>query len=165
MPGTVNCTCVVRRGACYALPAQPIPRVEVTMEELKIIGVVAEEVTEPRNDGSASSALYAVPVRLSRSADRTERELLERHWDRPPSWTTMHRPGILRVSGDRLILDGTTIDEVERYHAKTLSLVVDQTNRDASNLRARAQAQATQAALASDEHRANVSEVADRIKF
>ena len=40
----------------------------------------------------------------------------------------MHRPGIARVSGDRIILDGTTIEEVERYHQETLLAVLDRVN-------------------------------------
>lgn len=50
------------------------------------------------------------------------------NWDRPPSFTTMHRPGIARISGDRIILDGTTVEEVARTHQATLRLVVDKTN-------------------------------------
>ncbi len=135
------------------------------MEPLEITGVVTEDVTEPRNDGSAGSALYAVPVQLSRTPDATERGLLTAHWDRPPSWTSMHRPGILRVSGDRIILDGTTIEEVEAYHARTLALVVEQANRDAAQHRARTEEVADRKAVAGEEHRANVAEVAKRIEF
>lgn len=135
------------------------------MEPLHLVGVVVDDVTEPRNDGSAGSALYKVPIRLNRSPDAIERELLVAGWDRPPSWTTMHRPGILRVSDDRLVLDGTTIEEVERYHARTLSLVVEQTNRAAADRRARAQEEVDLGAAATQDHRADVAEVAKRIKF
>ena len=41
----------------------------------------------------------------------------------------MHRPGIATVSGDRVYLDGTTIDEVKKYHRDTLVLAVNETNR------------------------------------
>lgn len=135
------------------------------MEPLQIIGVVVDDVTEPRNDGSAGSALYRVPIQLNRTPDAIERELLIAGWDRPPSWTTMHRPGILRVSGDRLLLEGTTIEEVERYHAQTLSLVVEQANRDAVDRRTRAREEADLKAAATQGHRANVAEVAKRIRF
>ncbi len=40
----------------------------------------------------------------------------------------MHRPGIASVYGNRVVLDGTTLDEVERYHRDTLKLVVDRAN-------------------------------------
>ena len=77
----------------------------------------------------------------------------------------MHRPGILRISGDRVVLDGATIEEVERYHAKTLSLAVEATNRDAADVRARANAEAETAAKDRDTHRANVAEIPDRTEF
>ena len=41
----------------------------------------------------------------------------------------MHRPGIANVDGATVILDGTTIEEVERYHRDTLQLAVAETNR------------------------------------
>ena len=40
----------------------------------------------------------------------------------------MHRPGIARVAGDRIILDGTTIEEVEKYHRDTLIIVIQRVN-------------------------------------
>jgi hypothetical protein len=39
-------------------------------------------------------------------------ELFLQAWDRPLAYTTMHRPGIASVTGDKVILDGTTIEEV-----------------------------------------------------
>lgn len=41
----------------------------------------------------------------------------------------MHRPGIASVQGDRIILDGTTVQKVERYHRETLTLAVNEANR------------------------------------
>jgi len=41
----------------------------------------------------------------------------------------MHRPGIARVSGDKVYLDGTTIEEVQKYHRDTLVLALEETNR------------------------------------
>ena len=43
---------------------------------------------------------------------------------------TRHRPGIARISGDKIILDGTIIGEVERYHAKTLKIAIEKTNEE-----------------------------------
>jgi len=126
---------------------------------------VTEEVTTPRNDGSFGSALYTVPLQLNREPDALENGLLRRNWNRPPLWTLKHRPGILRVVGDQLVLDGTTIEEVEHYHAKTLSLVIDQTNQEALEYRSQAERQAKRKASVRLEHKANVAEVVKRIKF
>ena len=85
-------------------------------------------MTAPRNDGTPGSALCSVPVRLSATPDRAWAELFVRNWDRPPSFTSMHRPGIARVVGDRVVLNGTTVEEVAQYHQRTLRLAVDATN-------------------------------------
>lgn len=132
---------------------------------VQIVGVIADEVGSPRNDGSRGSGLYAVPVRLSRSVSSAEASLLEALWDSPPSFTTMHRPGIARVAGDQITLDGTTIEEVERYHAKTLSRVVDKFNVDAAALVERQDREQREADEAEAEHRRRVDEASSRIKF
>jgi hypothetical protein len=98
-------------------------------EDIKVTGVIVEEVTQPRNDGTRGSGLYAVPFRLSRSADSVWADLFVNNWDRPPQWTSMDRPGIASVYGSKVVLDGTTMEEVERYHKDTSNLVVDETNR------------------------------------
>ena len=41
----------------------------------------------------------------------------------------MHRPGIASAIGDKIILDGTTIDEVKDYHRDTLLLCVNEANK------------------------------------
>jgi hypothetical protein len=111
------------------------------------VGVDRDGITAPRNDGTPGSALYSVPLRLSAVPDRAWAELFMRNWDRPPSFSSMHRPGIARVVGDRVVLDGTTVEEVAQYHQRTLKLAVDATNAQyAQHLRREADA-----AAASDE--------------
>ena len=61
-------------------------------ETIKIIGVIKEEVGRPRNDGTAGSALYKIPLRLSDTPSHRWAELFARNWDRPPSFSSMHRP-------------------------------------------------------------------------
>lgn len=134
-------------------------------ETLRIIKVDVDNVGQPRHDGSRGSALYAVPIKLSRRPTSREARLLVAHWDRPASWTTMHRPGIARLEGDLLILDGTTIDEVERYHAQTAQLAVNATNRDEARAEDEDRARQRQEAEDADAHRRHVREAAERIKF
>jgi hypothetical protein len=97
-------------------------------DPINLVGVVREGVSQPRNDRTPGSALYRIPLRLSRTPPSDWARLFERNWDRPPSWTTMHRSGICRVSGDTVVLDGTTMDELERYHLATLKLALQATN-------------------------------------
>ena len=87
-------------------------------EPIRILGVIAAEVGVPRNDGTAGSGLYKVPFQLSRKPLELWANLFVDAWDRPSKFTSMHRPGIARVEGDRIVLDGTTIEEVEKYHLK-----------------------------------------------
>lgn len=99
------------------------------MQEIKVKRVIAEQIGEPKNDGSPGSALYSIPFELNRTPSSLWAEIFERVWESPPSYTQMHRPGIAHVEGDVIVLDGTTIEEVEQYHKKTLQLCVAETNR------------------------------------
>ena len=77
----------------------------------------------------------------------------------------MHRPGIARVSGDRIILDGTTIDEVERYHLDTLKLAVAEANRLAGQDEQKSRQRANAEDQKRQQHRQHIAEVAERLKF
>lgn len=132
---------------------------------IEIVGVVVEDVGSPRGDGSPGSALYAVPIRLSRSLSSEEARLLSALWDRPPRFTTMHRSGIARVSGDKLVLDGTTVDEVAAYHAATLKAVVERFNAEAAAAAKREQRASQASAEREKAHRRHVDDVASEIRF
>lgn len=135
------------------------------MNPLSIDGVVKDEVGQPSNDGSRGSALYSVPIKLSREPTPEEARLLVQNWDHPPTFTTMHRPGNASVVGDRFVIGGTTIDEVRDYHAKTLSLVVDKTNEEAADLERQREQDREAAERDAEAHREHVEEVADDIDF
>jgi len=100
------------------------------------VGVDRHDVSFPSNDGSARSSLYKLPIRLNRRPAPREADLIVRHWDQPSQRTSVYRPGIASVSGDRVVLGGTTIEEVRRYHAETLRLAVDAANADETRLKA-----------------------------
>lgn len=143
----------------------PTPPPQETSEPIKIVGVVEDEVTLPRNDGTRGSGLYAVPFQLSRRPSSKWAERFVENWNHPPSFTTMHRPGIVKVRGDRIILDGTAMDEVERYHARTLKLALEKTNEEAAAEEERARLLAEQQRRSELEHRNSVGEVSKRLKF
>lgn len=63
------------------------------------------------------------------------------NWNLPPSFSTMRRPGIASVVGGCFILDGTTIDEVEKYHLSTVEAALRVTNEQHSQLAARQRAE------------------------
>jgi hypothetical protein len=40
----------------------------------------------------------------------------------------MHRPNIASIVGNKLFLNGTTIEEIRDYHRNTLKVVINDTN-------------------------------------
>ena len=152
-------------GGGHRTRAVPAPQPQETSGPIKIIGVVEEEVTSPRNDGTRGSALYSVPFRLSRRPSNYWAERFVENWNHPPQFTTVHRPGIARVHDDRIILDGTTMDEVERYHARTLKLALEKTNEEATAEEERERLLAEQQRKREQDHRNSVGELSKRLKF
>jgi hypothetical protein len=106
-------------------------------EPIRLLGVITDEVGQPRNDTRRGSALYVVPFRLSRKPTDIWARAFINAWEFPERFTSMHRPGIARVEGDKIILDGTTIEEVERYHLETLKLAIKRANEAAIDETAR----------------------------
>jgi len=96
---------------------------------IRIKGIIVDEVTVPKMDGTRGSGLYAIPFKLSKIPSSIWAEAFVNSWNSPPEWSSMHRFGIARVTGDKIILDGTTIEEVEKHHKKTLLLCVEVANK------------------------------------
>ena len=132
---------------------------------IRILGVIVDGVTEPRLDGTRGSGLYRVPLRLSRRPSPEWAQLFEQTWDHPPRFTTMHRPGIVSVQEDREILDGTTIEEVERYHRDTLVLVLEKVNREIAEFEEVQHRSAEMERQRREEHRRSVEDAAKRLRF
>lgn len=132
---------------------------------LRVVGVDREGITRPRNDGTRGSGLYAVPLLLSGKPDALWGRLLVENWDRPPRFSTMHRPGIARVTGDRIVLDGTTVDEFARHHKQTLDLVVDVTNQQHAEHHRREQAAREAADAAASRHQDEVDRTLAALTF
>lgn len=134
-------------------------------EPISIVGIVEEGVGRPRSDGTRGSALYRIPLRLSRRPSSVWARHFVETWDRPPRWTTMHRPGIASVSGDTVVLDGTTMEELEKYHVETLRHVLQQVNSDIAEHERKERARAQREAETLRRHDETVRDIAGRIKF
>ncbi len=132
---------------------------------IKITGVIVDDVTTPKMDGTRGSALYAVPFQLSRRPSSEWAEAFEHTWNHPPSFTNMHRSGIARVSGDRVILDGTTIKEVQDVHRETLILVVDKVNELIAEYETKKQRKAEAEADQVAKHKENLQKIGSNISF
>ncbi|MCH8536072.1 MAG: toll/interleukin-1 receptor domain-containing protein [Flavobacteriaceae bacterium] len=141
--------------------SEPVPK----DESIRIKGIVIDEITQPRNDGTAGSGLYKIPFELNRTPSYEWRELFINAWNRPPSWTSMHRPGIAKAYGNQVILNGTTIEEVEKYHKDTLKLAVEVANKQLEEFNTRKQQQAERERIERDNHRKNIDDISNRINF
>ncbi len=146
-------------------PKEPSPWQPVDEEPIRIVGIVEEGIGRPRNDGTRGSALYRIPLRLSRGPSSAWARHFVNTWNCPPQFTTMHRPGIASVSGDTIVLDGATMEELERYHVETLRHVLDKVNRDFVEYEAKERARAEREEQQRREHEENVRQVASRLKF
>jgi len=143
----------------------PIQLTASRPESVRLVEIVVSEVGTPRWDDTPGSALYTVPFQFSRrpSAEWC-RDFIET-WNNPPSFSTMHRPHIARIEGDRLILEGTTVEEVEKYHCDTLKVVLDKVNTDVEEYEARKRRERERRSEQLRQHRHSVEEVAKRIRF
>ncbi len=153
------------RDASKSEETQESLEVDVPLSEISIVGVITHEVGVPKMDGTAGSSLYSVPFRLSATPTNEWKRILIDVWNRPPLYTTMHRPGIAEIRGDRLILDGTTIEEVEEYHIETLKIVLYETNSKYSMFKEIQRENAEKKANQVKAHKNNVEDVAKRLKF
>ncbi|UUL75719.1 hypothetical protein NG819_16300 [Pseudarthrobacter sp. Fe7] len=136
-----------------------------TYVPFKIIGVNKALVGTPLNDGSPGSALYAVPLTLSRPLSADEQEAMVAVWDNPPSYSSMHRPGIARCYSTEFVLSRTTIEEVRDHHARTLQGVVEKVNALSEEWHRGEVARETERNAQAELHAKNVKSVADEIEF
>lgn len=134
-------------------------------DPIKIEGVLVDEVGSPRNDGTRGSALYTVPIKLNRFPTHEWSELFKRSWDHPPEYTTMHRPGIAHVQGNRIILVGTTIEEVRDVHRATLRLAVEVANKEAAEIVRTRRIADDADKRREQEHRDRIRKAADGMSF
>lgn len=134
-------------------------------DEINIEGIIVDEVTEPRMDGTKGSALYRIPIQLSHRPSPDWAAIFEQEWKSPPRATTMHRPEIATVREDRIILDGTTIEELVNYHRDTLVLVVNRVNELVKAYEAKMYQKEEEKKRRSEEHRKKVEDESKRLKF
>lgn len=132
---------------------------------IRIIKIIEDEITTPKMDGTRGSALYTIPFLLSRTPSSTWIKFFLEEWEEPPYFTSMHRPGIASVRGNRIILNGTTVDEVRDYHKSTLKLCVDEANKMEKRCLALKQQAQDRKAEQEREHLNHVASVISEIEF
>lgn len=134
-------------------------------EQIKINGIIIDEVTSPKNDGSRGSALYTIPFELNKQPNWEWINLFIESWNHPPRFTLMHRPGIASVSGKKIILNGTDIEEVERYHRDTLKLAVDLANQRYTQAVEERKRQEELKKQREQDHKKNIENISRRLNF
>lgn len=144
------------------LKATKIPTIE---NQVKIKGIIIDEITEPINDGTAGSALYKIPFELNKTPSQGWRDYFVQAWNFPPSFSTMHRPGIASTYGNKIILDGTTIEEVEKYHKETLKLCVNVANEHIEQIELKRNQEIERKAIEREIHKKNIDDISNRISF
>jgi hypothetical protein len=140
----------------------PVPE---QFQPIRILGIVVDEIGKPLNDGSRGSALYRVPFQLSGRPSHEWADVFIEKWNRPRQFTSMHRPGIARIGGDKVYLEGTTVEEVEQYHRDTLKLAIDDANKVIAEYEIDKRASAERERKQAEEHEQSVREAAKRIRF
>lgn len=138
---------------------------EVEKEPVRILGIITDEVTAPTMDGTPGCALYKIPFRLSRKPSDLWCEIFLQKWEMPSCFTSMHRPEIASVHEDKIILDGTTIEEVEKYHRDTLILCVKETNEREQELIEKQKRLAELKEQRKKQHFSKVAQIAESLQF
>jgi len=77
----------------------------------------------------------------------------------------MHRPGTAIVSDDKVILNSTTLEEIEKDHRDTLLLVVDETNKKYAEFLTAADEASKKEEERVQQHREEVRKKAGNIRF
>lgn len=132
---------------------------------IHILGIITNEVSIPKMDGSRGSALYSIPFQLSATPSKLWSQLFIALWNNPPVFSTMHRPGIASVVGSKIILNGTTIDEVKKYHRDTLVLCVNEANKKEQERNIRELQLKEKETKRKQQHYQHVTDLVDEIKF
>lgn len=134
-------------------------------DPISILEIIKDQVTSPTMDGTRGCALYNIPFRLSRKPSSSWSEFFIQSWDNPPRCTTMHLPVIASIHGDKIILAGTTVEEVKDYHKTTLLLCVDEANKKEKHFREKQRRQVELEEQRKHQHFSNVTKIADDIQF
>lgn len=155
----------VGRQPSYITRTYNKPTNESKDEPIRILGIITDEVTVPKMDGTRGSALYKVPFRLSRTPSDLWCRLFMEAWKYPPRFSTMHRFGIASVVGDEIVLNGTTMEEVRDYHRETLILCVDEANKKEAEIKRKEQERREREETRRKNHYDNVNSIAEEIEF
>ena len=156
---------VGRRPEEGAIPPEAESDEVADFEPIKLARVLANEVGFPGESPDGTRNVYSVVFQLSEEPSARWGDYLVHFWDRPqvPYSQGHHRPGMVSVVGNRLILEETTIDEVEGFHLPVLKAAVRMANDAEARSVVEDHRRAERRRLEEAEHRRHVAEVAKRL--
>lgn len=129
-------------------------------ESVKLAGVIIEAMRSP--SGSSLDGPYDIPFQLSRvTSPEWEQEFLKA-WD---GLTSKGQTVMASVGADRIILNSTTIDNVERVHLDTLKRAVAEANRATREAQEKLRRRAELEEQKKREHLRHVQTVVERLNF
>jgi hypothetical protein len=131
---------------------------------IRVVGIDRDGIGTPRGDGTRGSALYLVPLVLSRTPSQLWSTAFTERWNHA-LYSTMHRPGIGSVRGARIILDGTTIEEVAKHHLSSLRQAVDYANEVETTQRRREEQAALRRQALLEKHANDIDDAISRMRF
>lgn len=139
----------------------------VEFEPISLNKVLTNEVGFPGSNADGSRGVYSIVFKLSAVPSHRWADFFVHFWDRPQvSYASgRHRPGMASVVEDRVVLEETTIDEVEGYHLPVLKAAVRMANDAETRALAEDHRRAELRRQEEAEHRRHVAEVAERLSL
>ena len=134
-------------------------------EPIRMLRVLTSEVGFPGESQTDDRGVYTVVFQLSEEPSARWGDFFVQFWDRPEVAYAhgKHRPGMASVIGNRLIIEETTIDEVEGFHLPVLKAAIRGANEAEAKARLEDERRAERRRLQEADHRRHVSEVAERL--
>ena len=136
-----------------------------TFVPIKVEGFFQSDIGHPKNDGTPGSGLYSVPIKLSAAPPREWIDTFIEAFDGLEKYDSGHRQGIASISQNRLTLNGTTMEEIESSHQRTIQLAMERANTAYAELLMKRSAADTKKNAEAESHRKHVEELAKKIKW
>ena len=147
------------------VPAGSVEQTHPDFEPVKLVRVVTNEVGFPSDNSDGSRGVYTVVFQLSHEPSARWGDFLIHFWDRPQVAYAQgkHRPGMVNVVANRLMMEETTIDEVEGFHLPVLKAAVRMANEAEARAQVEDHRRTERRRLEEAEHRRHIAEVSKRL--
>lgn len=146
-------------------PEGSVEQVHPEFEPVRLVRVVTNEVGFPSENSDGTRGVYTVVFQLSHEPSARWGDYMVHFWDRPQVAYSQgkHRPGMVSVVANRLMMEETTIDEVEGFHLPVLKAAVRMANEAESRALDEDHRRFERRRLEEADHRRHISEVAKRL--